>query len=157
VTQHVESSPPLPVSDTDAHLPAPEQEAVYDLMRQRLYELFGPGGSFRVTLGRATPGEAVFASTVADTVAWDIASALGAQKATPARHETPRDPQAEHEELWSQIESELLIRRTGPNGFMGDLQAQPAPVLEEPLAPVREADEAAPLSQAARLSAARAA
>jgi hypothetical protein len=144
-------------SHSNEAFPEPEQEVVYDLMRQRLFELFGPGGSFRVTLGRATPGEAVFASTVADTVAWDIASALGAQKATPARHETPRDPQSEHEELWSQIESELLIRRTGPNGFMGDLQAQPAPVLEESHAPERESDETSHVSQAARLSAVRAA
>jgi hypothetical protein len=137
--------------------PEPEQEVVYDLMRERLYQLFGPGGSFRVTLGRATDGESVFASTVADTVAWDIASTLGAKRATPARHETARDPQEEHDELWSQIEAELLIRRTGPNGFMGDLQAQPAPVLEESHAEKSEPADAPRVSQATRLSAVRAA
>ena len=145
-----------------AGLPEPEQQLIFDLVRERLFELFGPGGSFRVTLGRATPGEAVFASTVADTVAWDIAAGLGTVRESPARHEQPRDPQVEHEELWAQIEGELLIRRTGPNGFMGDLSAPPAPVLEQ--APVlgqattHEAAataEHAPLSQAARLSAAR--
>ncbi len=142
-------------SKSSAALPEPEQQLVYDLMRQRLYSLFGPGGSFRVTLGRATPAEAVFASTVADTVAWDTAVGLGEVRNTSARHALLRDPQAEHEAIWAQIEAELLIRRTGPNGFMGDLNAEPAPVLEAP--PVEEAARTASPSRAARLSAARAA
>jgi len=144
-------------SHSHAVLPEPEQEVVYDLMRKRLYELFGPGGSFRVTLSRATEGEAVFASTVADTVAWDIASALGVKRSVPARHETARDPQEEHDEMWSQIEAELLIRRTGPNGFMGDLQTQPAPVLESSRADGAVAADVPHASQATRLSAVRAA
>jgi hypothetical protein len=143
-------------SRTHEPFPEPERGLVYDLMRERLYELFGPGGSFRVTLSRATEGEAVFASTVADTVAWDIASNLGAKRSTPARHETARDAHSEHDELWSQIEAELLIRRTGPGGFMGDLRAQPAPAggdhTSHPLG-----EDAPELSQETRQSARRAA
>lgn len=106
-----------------------DQQLVFDLMRDRLMELFGPGGSFRVTLGRATTDEAFFASTVADTVAWEVAAAVetsGASAEAP-RHEVAADAQAEHEALWAHVEAELLIRRTGPNAFLDDVDIVATP------------------------------
>lgn len=108
----------------------PDQQAVYDLMRERLFALFGPGGSFRVTLGRAGADDAVFVSTVADTIAWDVAAALeptpevdaptaGAE--APAdehtapmtgRRANPIDPEEEeYRRIWKHVEAELLRRR----------------------------------------------
>jgi hypothetical protein len=92
------------------------QQLVHDLMRERLNELFGPGGSFRVTLGRATQDDAIFVSTVADTIAWDVAAALDTalnergERANPRRaaQEMPAD---EHDEIWKHVEDELLRRR----------------------------------------------
>jgi hypothetical protein len=115
-----------------------DQQLVYDLMRERLMQLFGPGGSFRVTLGRATPGEALFASTVADTVAWEVASGVSARPAEAARHEVAADPQAEHEAIWAHVEAELLIRRTGPNAFLDDVDIVAAPEAAAPEHAVRE-------------------
>ena len=104
---------------------APDQQAVYDLMRSRLFELFGPGGSFRITLGRPTADDAVFVSTVADTVAWDVASALAAPRAEPARRAAdPAILQAEHDELWRHVEEALLIRRTGPDSVEVDVERE---------------------------------
>ncbi|MEP6480647.1 MAG: hypothetical protein ABJA94_01425 [Rhodoglobus sp.] len=130
---------------------AADHQVVYDLMRQRLLELFGPGGSFRVSLGRATADEGFFAETIAETVAWEVAAAvegkaapvgaaaggsrsagiLGADAPAP-RHGVVADPQAAHEALWSHVEAELLIRRTGPNAFLDDVDivATPAPLDE---------------------------
>lgn len=109
-----------------------DQQLVYDIMRERLMELFGPGGSFRVTLGRATADEAFFASTVADTVAWQVAAAVetGADASEAPRHEVEADPQAEHEALWAHVEAELLIRRTGPNAFLDDIDTVASPIAE---------------------------
>jgi len=90
-------------------------------MRDRLNELFGPGGSFRVTLGRSTADEAVFADTVADTIAWEVASSLSDRSPEAGRHEVARDPIAEHEALWRHIEEELLIRRTGDDALEVEL------------------------------------
>lgn len=87
-----------------------DQQAVYDLMRERLFELFGPGGSFRITLGRASADDAVFVSTVADTVAWDVASSLDSVETSGGhRDESAFEPDA----IWKHIETELLSRRTG--------------------------------------------
>lgn len=107
-----------------------DQQLVYELMRERLTELFGPGGSFRVTLGRATADEGFFAATVADTVAWQVAAAVEGKAADAPRHEIETEPQAEHEALWSHVEAELLIRRTGPNAFLDDIDAVATPILE---------------------------
>jgi hypothetical protein len=86
-----------------------DQQAVYDLMRERLFELFGPGGSFRITLGRASTEDALFVSTVADTVAWDVASSLETVETAGAhRDEAAFEPDA----VWKHIETELLSRRT---------------------------------------------
>lgn len=107
-----------------------DQQLVYDLMRDRLMELFGPGGSFRVTLGRATADEAYFAATVADTVAWQVAAAVEGKPVETPRHEVAADPQAEHEALWAHVEAELLIRRTGPNAFLDDVDVVATPMVE---------------------------
>lgn len=110
-----------------------DQQLVYDLMRARLLELFGPGGSFRVTLGRATAEEGVFAATVADTVAWQVAAVVEGASAEAPRHEVASDPQAEHEALWAHVESELLIRRTGPDAFLDDVDIVATPEAELPV------------------------
>lgn len=92
------------------------QQLAFDLMRERLTELFGPGGSFRVTLGRATQDDALFVSTVADTIAWDVAAALGIEltadeeRANPRRAAQQMDTD-EHEDIWRHVEDELLKRR----------------------------------------------
>ena len=122
---------------------APDQQALYELMRERLFELFGPGGSFRITLGRATTDDAVFVSTVADTVSWEVASALVAPRTDRARRVADTaELSAEHETLWKHVETELLIRRTGPDALEVD-------------APLRSPSVAQTLS--ARKSASRAA
>jgi hypothetical protein len=93
----------------------PDQQAAYDLMRERLFAMFGPGGSFRISLGRATTDDAVFVSTVADTIAWDVAAALepAADHAEPTgRRANPLDPEeAEYRRIWKHVEDELLRRR----------------------------------------------
>ena len=86
------------------------QQLAYELMRSRLNDLFGPGGSFRITLGRATAEDALFVATVADTIAWDVAAALAEHKSVP-RRAADQLPAEEHEELWRHIEDELLKRR----------------------------------------------
>lgn len=98
-----------------------EQQAVFDLLSARLYELFGPGGSFRVTLGRPTADESVFASTVADTIAHDVATAFSPVRENAGRRAAEPVTMAEHEALWKQIEAELLIRRTGPDSVDVDV------------------------------------
>jgi hypothetical protein len=104
-----------------------EQQLVFDLMRDRLLELFGPGGSFKITLGRATADDAVFVSTVADTVALQVAKQFSAHEAKGKRVAAV-DPVAEHEALWAQIEYELLQRRTGPDSIDAVVRAQHADV-----------------------------
>jgi hypothetical protein len=87
------------------------QELVHELMRARLTELFGPGGSFRIALGRGTAEDALFVATVADTIAWDVAAALeGHDRATPRRL-ADQLPSDEHEAIWKHVEDELLRRR----------------------------------------------
>ena len=87
------------------------QELAYELMRSRLNDLFGPGGSFRITLGRATADDALFVATVADTIAWDVAAALDEHERATPRRAADQLPAEEHEELWKHIEDELLKRR----------------------------------------------
>ena len=102
----------------DAPVPANEadQQAVFDLLREQLFALFGPGGSFRITLGRATDDDALFVETVADTIAWDVTASLSATHSA-GTHTAPLDPQTAHGELWRHVEQELLLRRTGPQSI----------------------------------------
>lgn len=88
-----------------------DQDAVYQLMRERLFELFGPGGSFRVSLGRATAEDAVFVSTVADTVAWSVASALEPGETAGRRVDIADPEEAEYRRIWKHVEAELVRRR----------------------------------------------
>ena len=104
-----------------------EQQLVFDLTREKLFNLFGPGGSFRITLGRATADDTVFVSTVADTVALEVAKVFTAHEAT-GRRVAESDHVAEHEALWAQIEHELLGRRTGPDSIDAVVRAQHADV-----------------------------
>ena len=101
-----------------------EQELVFDLMRARLFEMFGPGGSFRITLGRATADDAVFVATVADTVAHHVARAFNPERESAGRRVAAPTTIAEHDELWQQIESELLVRRTGPDSVDVDVERE---------------------------------
>ena len=98
--------------DADEAMTEKVQELAYELMREKLFDLFGPGGSFRVTLGRATDDEAVFASTVADTVAWVVANSLEADAGHTARRAS-ESIEPEHEALWAHVEAEVLRARTG--------------------------------------------
>lgn len=97
-------------------VPTVDQQAVFDLMKERLYELFGPGGSFKVVLARATPEDAVFVETVAETIAWQVAAAMEPQRPRTSQHAVDvraADPVPEHEQFWAHVEAELLRQRTG--------------------------------------------
>ncbi len=88
-----------------------EKQAVFELVSERLFDLFGPGGSFRITLGRATADDATFVSTVADTVAWQVASSLVIEPAVVGLHAADEAGATEHDHLWRHIEAELLEQR----------------------------------------------
>ena len=109
---------PAPNASVDAAAPADAvhadqrvQQLVHDLMRERLNDLFGPGGSFRITLGRATQDDALFVSTVAETIAWDVAAALDEHERANPRRASQEMPADEHDEIWKHVEDELLRRR----------------------------------------------
>ena len=93
-------------------------------MRERLFEMFGPGGSFRITPGRATADDAVFVSTVADTVAHHVATAFNPERETSGRRVAAPTTIAQHDELWKQIEADLLVRRTGPDSLEVDVERE---------------------------------
>lgn len=106
---------------------SPDQQAIYDLMRKKLFDMFGPGGSFSITLARSGSEETQFVATVADTVAWQVASELSAPREKPARRVAdPEAAQAEHEALWRHIEAELDIRSTGPEMIEEDARREAA-------------------------------
>ena len=117
---------------------ADTQDEIYELTREKLFALFGPGGSFRISLGRATAEDAVFVATVADTVAWAVAAELtpaatteqseghGAHVAEPTsvqpqpvgRRVDVADPEeAEYRRIWKHVEAELLRRRDADDPF----------------------------------------
>ena len=111
-TEQLTERPPEDSPAQRAPQPAERvQQLVHDLMRERLNELFGPGGSFRVTLGRATQDDALFVSTVADTIAWDVAAALDEHERANPRRAAQEMPADEHDEIWRHVEDELLKRR----------------------------------------------
>ena len=101
-----------------------EQQLVFDLMRERLFEMFGPGGSFRITLGRATADDAVFVSTIADSVAHHVATAFNPERESSGRRVAAPTTMAEHDELWKEIEADLLVRRTGPDSVDVDVERE---------------------------------
>ena len=103
-----------------------EQELVFDLMRERLFEMFGPGGSFRITLGRATADDAVFVATVADTVAHHVARAFNPVRESSGRRVAAPTTIAEHDELWQQMETENVVPRTGPDSVEADVEREVA-------------------------------
>lgn len=103
-----------------------EQQVVFDLMRERLMEMFGAGGSFRITLGRPAADDALFVSTVADTIAHEVAVAFNPVRLTEGRRVAPTAPLAEHERLWKHIEGELGITTTGPGTLAADVDREVA-------------------------------
>jgi hypothetical protein len=101
-----------------------EQDLVYELLRERLFELFGPGGSFRISLGRPAGDDSVFVSTIADTIAHDVARAFNPERTTAPRRLAAPETIAQHEQLWNQIAAELLIRRNGPDSIDVDVDRE---------------------------------
>lgn len=96
-------------------------------MRKKLFDMFGPGGSFTISLARGGVDDAQFVSTVADTVAWEVAAELSAPREKPARRVADSETvQAEHDALWRHIEAELDIRSTGPETIEEDAQREAA-------------------------------
>ena len=100
-----------------------EQQLVFDLMRERMLQLFGAGGTFTISLGSATADDAVFVATVADTLAHHVATAFNPSRETSGRRAAPATL-AEHEELWQQIEEDLDVRRTGPDSVEADVERE---------------------------------
>lgn len=100
-----------------------EKQAVFELMSARLLELFGPGGSFRITLGRATADDAVFVSTVSDTIAWQVAASLVLEPAASGHHAAPQPDETEHDYLWRHIEAELLEQRQAAESVSVNVRA----------------------------------
>jgi len=116
------------VEEYRAATPANEadQQAVFDLLREHLFAMFGPGGSFRISLGRATAEDAVFVETVADTIAWDVTASLAASHNSGSHSAEKPAPQVIHDELWRHIERELLLRRTGPESINVEVEREVA-------------------------------
>ena len=105
-----------------------EQQLVFDLMRERLIGMFGPGGSFRITMGRPSADDEFFVATVADTIAHEVATAFNPVRVTEGRRVAEPTPMAEHEKLWKHIESELGITTTGPATITADVDREIAMV-----------------------------
>ncbi len=101
-----------------------EQQVVFDLMRERLIDMFGPGGSFRITMGRPAADDAFFVTTIADTIAHEVATAFNPVRVTEGRRVAATTPMAEHERLWQHIEGELGIKTTGPATIAADVDRQ---------------------------------
>jgi hypothetical protein len=105
-----------------------EQQVVFDLLRGRLVDMFGPGGSFRITMGRPAADDAFFVATVADTIAHEVAAAFNPVRATEGRRVAATTPMAEHEKLWKHIEGELGITTTGTATLAADVDREVAMV-----------------------------
>jgi hypothetical protein len=106
-----------------------DKQAVFELMNARLIDLFGPGGSFRITLGRASADDAVFVSTVSETIAWQVAAALELAPAAAGEHAAPAargTETAEHDHLWRHIEEELLAQRRASESLSVRAESVPA-------------------------------
>jgi hypothetical protein len=61
------------------------QKLVFDLVRERLVEAFGPTGMYSVGLKDVIEEHSVFNETVAESLAWDIAAQLAPK--TKKKHE----------------------------------------------------------------------
>ncbi|MGL4340334.1 MAG: hypothetical protein ACRCSP_07935 [Rhodoglobus sp.] len=105
-----------------------DQQLVFDLMREQLIEMFGPGGSFRIRMGRPAADDAFFVTTVAETIAHEVAAAFTQANAATGRRLAEVTPLARHEELWKHIESELSIGSTGPARVVADVDREAAAV-----------------------------
>lgn len=106
-----------------------EQQLVFDLMRERLLQMFGAGGQFRIGLGTPTAEDAVFVATVADTIAHSVATAFNPARSSAGRRAAPQTI-AEQDALWQQIEADLDVRRTGPDSVEVQVEAEEAAAAE---------------------------
>lgn len=131
--------PELP--DGAPYVSEPDQQLLYDLMQKRLLDLFGPGGSFTVTLGRGSQDESMFASTVAHTIAWDVAAHLGEVRVTAPRRSAVVEPAPEHRVIWDYVEDELARQ----NLAAPVAAASVSPAASVPVSPATAADEDAPV------------
>ena len=107
-----------------------EQQLVFDLMRERLLDMFGAGGNFRISLGSATADDAVFVSVIADTIAQHVTAAFTPVREAPARRVAAPTTFAEQQELWQEIEAGLEVRRTGPDSVEVDVEREVSAALE---------------------------
>ncbi len=64
------------------------QSLVFDLVRDRLVEAFGPTGMWTVTMKSSDDLDAVFSETVAESLAWEVAGQL----APPAKSRHQAEP-----------------------------------------------------------------
>jgi hypothetical protein len=84
-----------------------ERQRIFDLMSARLVEMFGPGGSFRVTLARPGNDEALFVQAVADTIAWDVASGFHYTPAREAQHRVFAIDEPATPDLWAHVQAQM--------------------------------------------------
>ena len=101
-----------------------EQQLIFDLMRERLLDMFGAGGNFHIALGSATADDAVFVAAVADTIAHHVTAAFSPARETPGRRVAAPTTFAEQQELWQEIEAGLEVRRTGPESVVVDVERE---------------------------------
>lgn len=120
-------------------------------MQKRLLDLFGPGGSFTVTLGRGTQDESMFASTVAHTIAWDVAAHLGEVRVNAPRRSAVVEPAPEHRVIWDYVEDELVRQNLAVP--VAASSVSPAVVSPAASVPVSPASTAADEDAAVRASA----
>ena len=107
-----------------------EQQVVFDLVQERLLELFGPGGSFSVTVGRARPEDGIFVSTISEMIAHDVATAFNPPTKETAGRRAARDAQVEHASVWERVDADLKIASSGPNAFLDSLDTLQPPARE---------------------------
>ncbi len=67
------------------------QKLVFDLVRERLVEAFGPNGLWTVGMKGDHEDDEVFSETVAESLAWDVAGQLQSP-AAPVSAEAPKAP-----------------------------------------------------------------
>ncbi len=67
------------------------QKLVFDLVRERLVEAFGPNGMWTVGMKGDGENQGVFSETVAESLAWDVAAQLHSSSEAPAAVTVPTE------------------------------------------------------------------
>ncbi|WP_213814248.1 hypothetical protein [Glaciihabitans sp. dw_435] len=62
------------------------QAMVYDLVREKFLHNLGPDGSFTITMRKKDDDDAFFSETLAETIAWAVASNLTLHTAATPTH-----------------------------------------------------------------------